>query len=35
MVTLVHALDARNQRFGLQAICEGGDIANVTIIERL
>jgi acetyl-CoA C-acetyltransferase len=35
MATLVHALHARNKRFGLQTMCEGGGIANVTIIERL
>lgn len=35
MATLVHALRARNKRYGLQTMCEGGGIANVTIIERL
>ena len=35
MTTLVHALHARNKRYGLQAMCEGGGLANVTIIERL
>jgi acetyl-CoA C-acetyltransferase len=35
MATLVHALHARRGRYGLQAMCEGGGIANVTIIERL
>ncbi len=35
MATLVHALRARAQRFGLQTMCEGGGIANVTIIEAL
>lgn len=35
MVTLVHALRARQGRYGLQATCEGGGIANVTIIEAL
>jgi acetyl-CoA C-acetyltransferase len=35
MATLVHALHARGKRFGLQTMCEGGGIANVTIIERL
>jgi acetyl-CoA C-acetyltransferase len=33
--TLVHALHARGKRFGLQTMCEGGGIANVTIIEAL
>ena len=35
MTTLVHALRARGKRFGLQTMCEGGGIANVTIIEAL
>ena len=35
MATLVHALRARGKRFGLQTMCEGGGIANVTIIESL
>jgi acetyl-CoA C-acetyltransferase len=35
MATLVHALHARGVRFGLQTMCEGGGIANVTIVEAL
>jgi len=35
MTTLVYALKNRNKRFGLQTMCEGGGMANVTIIERL
>ena len=35
MTTLVHSLHARGQRYGLQTMCEGGGIANVTIIEAL
>ncbi len=35
MATLVHALHARGERWGLQTMCEGGGLANVTIIERL
>jgi acetyl-CoA C-acetyltransferase len=35
MATLVHALRARGKRFGLQAMCEGGGLANVTIVEAL
>jgi acetyl-CoA C-acetyltransferase len=35
MTTLVHALRERNKRYGLQTMCEGGGMANVTIIERL
>ena len=35
MTTLVHALGQRGKRYGLQTMCEGGGMANVTIIERL
>ncbi len=35
MATLVHALRARGKKFGLQTMCEGGGIANVTIIEAM
>jgi len=35
MATLVHALHTRGLRYGLQTMCEGGGIANVTIVERL
>lgn len=35
MATLVHALHARGKRYGLQTMCEGGGLANVTIVERL
>jgi acetyl-CoA C-acetyltransferase len=35
MTTLIHALHARGGRYGLQTMCEGGGMANVTIIERL
>ena len=35
MTTLVHALKARGKRWGLQTMCEGGGIANVTIVEAL
>ena len=35
MATLVHALKARGKRYGLQTMCEGGGIANVTIVEAL
>ena len=33
--TLVHALQRRGARYGLQTMCEGGGMANVTIVERL
>jgi acetyl-CoA C-acetyltransferase len=33
--TLLHELERRGGRFGLQTMCEGGGQANVTIIERL
>jgi acetyl-CoA C-acetyltransferase len=35
MTTLVHALRARGERYGLQTMCEGGGLANVTIVEAL
>src|SRR6201996_1944949 len=35
MSTLVHALHARGKKYGLQTMCEGGGLANVTIIEAL
>jgi len=35
MTTLLHALKKKNKRYGLQTMCEGGGLANVTIIERL
>jgi acetyl-CoA C-acetyltransferase len=35
MATLVHAIRARGKRYGLQTMCEGGGIANVTVIEAL
>ncbi len=35
MATLLNALHARGLRFGLQTMCEGGGIANVTIIEAV
>jgi acetyl-CoA C-acetyltransferase len=35
MTTLLYALKARGGRYGLQTMCEGGGLANVTIVERL
>jgi acetyl-CoA C-acetyltransferase len=35
MATLVNALGTRGKKYGLQTMCEGGGVANVTIIERL
>jgi acetyl-CoA C-acetyltransferase len=35
MSTLVHALHKRKKKYGLQTMCEGGGLANVTIIEAL
>jgi acetyl-CoA C-acetyltransferase len=34
MATLLHALKRRGARYGLQTMCEGGGLANVTIVER-
>ena len=35
MTTLVNALHLQGKRYGLQTMCEGGGMANVTIVERL
>ncbi len=35
MTTLLYALQQQGKRWGLQTMCEGGGMANVTIIERL
>ena len=35
MATLIHGLHARGKRWGLQTMCEGGGIANATILEAL
>lgn len=35
MATLLNVLKAKNGKYGLQTMCEGGGIANVTIVERL
>ena len=35
MITLMHELERTGGRYGLQAICEGGGMANATIIERI
>jgi acetyl-CoA acyltransferase len=35
MTTLVNALEQRGGRYALQTMCEGGGMANATIIERL
>jgi len=35
MTTLVNALQVKGKRYGLQTMCEGGGMANVTIVERL
>jgi acetyl-CoA C-acetyltransferase len=35
MCTLLNELERTGKRYGLQTMCEGGGVANVTIIERL
>jgi acetyl-CoA acetyltransferase family protein len=35
MTTLLNELERRGARYGLQTMCEGGGMANATIIERL
>jgi acetyl-CoA acyltransferase len=35
MATLVHEMERSGSRYGLQTMCEGGGMANATIIERV
>jgi acetyl-CoA acetyltransferase family protein len=35
MATLVHQLERTGGRYGLQTMCEGGGLANATVIERI
>jgi acetyl-CoA acetyltransferase len=35
MGTLLNELERTGGRYGLQTMCEGGGLANATIIERL
>lgn len=35
MATLVHALKRNGKKYGLQTMCEGGGVGNVTIIESV
>jgi acetyl-CoA acyltransferase len=35
MTTLLHEMERREARFGLQTMCEGGGMGNATIIERV
>ena len=35
MTTLLYELERTNGRYGLQTMCEGGGMANATIIERM
>jgi acetyl-CoA acetyltransferase len=35
LTTLVHELERSGGRYGLQAMCEGGGLANALIIERI
>ena len=35
MTTMVNALEQRGGRYALQTMCEGGGMANATIIERV
>jgi len=35
IATLLNALKQRGGKYGLQTMCEGGGVANVTIVERL
>jgi acetyl-CoA acetyltransferase len=35
MTTLLCELERRDGRYGLQTMCEGGGMANATVLERL
>jgi acetyl-CoA acyltransferase len=35
LATLLNELERTGGRYGLQTMCEGGGMANATIIERL
>ena len=35
MTTLVHRMQATGTRYGLQTMCEGGGMANATILELI
>ncbi|MEU5877664.1 thiolase family protein [Spirillospora sp. NPDC047279] len=35
MTTLVHAMEDRGERYGLQTMCEAGGLANATVLELL
>jgi len=35
ITTLLNALNVRGKKYGLQTMCEGGGLANVTIVENL
>lgn len=35
LATMVHALAAGGERYGLQVMCEGGGMANATLVENL
>ncbi len=35
MTTLLHELERSGGRYGLQVMCEGGGMANATVVERL
>ena len=35
LATLLGVLERRQGRYGLQAVCEGGGMANAMVIERL
>jgi acetyl-CoA acyltransferase len=35
MTTLVNVLEQRDGRYGLQTMCEGGGLANATVVERV
>ena len=35
MTTLLHEMERRDHEFGLQSMCEGGGLANATLLQRV
>ena len=35
MTTLIYEMHRRNEKYGLQAICEGGGPANATRLDKI
>ena len=35
MTTLLHEMERADHEFGLQSMCEGGGLANATLLQRV